>query len=92
MCRNIKTLYNFEPQATDEEVNAAVLQFVRKVTGFQKPSQVNEKAFGNAVHEIAHVTHTLLAELETQAQPRSRELQIERARLRSQQRFGKSSI
>jgi len=88
MCRNIKTLHNFEPPATDEEVYAAALQYVRKVSGSTKPSKANEAAFARAVDEVAHVTRHLLAELVTSASPRDREVEAARARARAEKRFG----
>ena len=88
MCRNIRTLYNFEPPATRDEVNAAALQYVRKVSGSAKPSQANEQAFARAVDEVAAATTKLLASLVTTAAPRDREREAERARLRAAQRFG----
>ncbi len=88
MCRNIKPLFNFSPPATEDEVRAAALQYVRKVTGFTKPSQANEAAFIAAVDEIAAVTATLLKELETSSVPKSREIEAARAKARSLQRFG----
>ncbi|HEU5490976.1 MAG TPA: DUF2277 domain-containing protein [Gaiellaceae bacterium] len=88
MCRNIKTLHNFEPTATDDEVHAAALQYVRKVSGSTKPSKANEAAFERAVDEIAHVTRHLLAELVTTAPPRDREVEAARARARAEKRFG----
>jgi hypothetical protein len=88
MCRNIKTLFNFEPVATDDEIHAASLQFVRKISGFTKPSQANEAAFYAAVDEIAASAARLLASLETNAPPKNREVEAERARARSLQRFG----
>ena len=88
MCRNIKPLFNFEPQATEEEINAASLQYVRKVTGFNKPSRANETAFYSAVEDIARVTDRLLASLETTASPKDREEEAARARARSALRFG----
>jgi hypothetical protein len=91
MCRNIKTLHNFEPPATDDEVRAAALQYVRKVSGSQKPSKANEAAFARAVDEIAHVTQHLLAELVTTAQPRDREVEVARARARAEKRFGRAA-
>ena len=91
MCRNIKTLYNFEPQATEDEVRAAALQYVRKVSGSQKPSKANEAVFERAVDEIAHVTSHLLAELVTVAPPRDREVEAERARARAEKRFGRAA-
>ena len=87
MCRNIKTLFNFEPPVTEEEVRAASLQFVRKVTGFNKPSQANEAAFLNAVNEIARFSGTLMNSLETNAPPKNREEEAEKARARSALRF-----
>ena len=88
MCRNIKTLHNFEPPATDAEIRAAALQYVRKVSGAQKPSKANEAAFARAVDEITHVTQHLLAELVTAAPPRDREVEAARARARAEKRFG----
>ncbi|WP_047985632.1 DUF2277 domain-containing protein [Ornithinibacillus californiensis] len=88
MCRNIRTLYNFDPPATDDEIYAASLQYVRKITGFNKPSKINEEAFNQAIHEIAAVTSKLLNTLETSAEPRNREVEAERARDRSAKRFG----
>lgn len=89
MCRNIKTLYNFDPPVTDTEIRAAALQFVRKVSGFNKPSKVNEAAFHAAVEEVAAVSHRLLHSLETQAPPRTREEEAAKARARSAVRFGR---
>ena len=91
MCRNIKTLHNFEPRATGEEVRAAALQYVRKVSGSTKPSKANEAAFARAVDEIAHVTQHLLAELVTTAPPRDREVEAARARARAEKRFGRAA-
>lgn len=88
MCRNIKTLHNFEPPATDVEIRAAALQYVRKVSGAQRPSKANEAVFERAVDEIAHVTRHLLADLVTAASPRDREVEAERARARAEKRFG----
>jgi hypothetical protein len=88
MCRNIRTLHNFEPPATEDEVRAAALQYVRKVSGSPKPSRANEVAFGRAVDEIAATTRRLLAELVTSAPPRDREVEAERARARAEKRFG----
>jgi hypothetical protein len=87
MCRNIRTLYNFEPEATDEEVRGAALQYVRKISGFTKPSKVNEAAFNRAVDEVAHVSMHLLAELQTTAPPKDREVEAAKARARSAQRY-----
>lgn len=88
MCRNIKTLFNFEPPATEEEIRAASLQFVRKICGFTKPSKVNEEAFGRAVDQVSEVARTLLASLVTSAAPHDRETEAARARERSARRFG----
>lgn len=87
MCRNIKTLYNFDPPATEEEVRAASLQFVRKLSGFQKPSKANEAAFERAVEDVAKVAGRLLDALVTHAEPRDREVEASRARERAAQRF-----
>jgi hypothetical protein len=87
MCRNIRPLYNFDPPATSEEVQAAALQYVRKISGFTKPSQVNQEAFDRAVHEIAHVSQHLLDALETSAAPKDREVEAEKRRARSAQRY-----
>jgi hypothetical protein len=87
MCRNIRTLFNFEPPVTDEEIRAASLQFVRKVSGFHKPSKVNEAAFLAAIDEIAAISRNLLASLETSAPPRNREEEAAKARARAAQRF-----
>jgi hypothetical protein len=87
MCRSIKTLFNFEPPVTDEEIRAAALQFVRKVSGFARPSKANQAAFAEAVEGIAAVSHKLLASLETNAPPKNREEEAARARLRAAQRF-----
>jgi len=88
MCRNIRVLYNFEPHATSDEVEAAALQYVRKVSGMTKPSQANEAAFNRAVHEIAHITQHLLEDLVTTATPKDRQIEAERRRARSVARFG----
>ena len=88
MCRNIKTLFNFEPPASAEEVRAAALQFVRKLSGFQSPSKANQPAFDLAVEEIAAASGKLLAALTTTAGPRDRELEATKARARSAERFG----
>ena len=88
MCRNIKTLFNFEPTATDEEIRAASLQFVRKISGFSKPSKANEAAFAEAVDDIAAIAARLLAALESNAPPKNREEEAARAKARSAQRFG----
>ena len=88
MCRNIKKLHNFEPPATPDEVNAAALQYVRKVSGSTKPSKANEAAFARAVAEVATATNRLLAELVTTASPRDRDVEAARARARAEKRFG----
>jgi hypothetical protein len=89
MCRNIKTLFNFEPPVTEDEIRAASLQFVRKVSGFNKPSRANEAAFQAAVEQIAAACATLLSSLETNAPPRDRADEAARARARSAQRFSR---
>jgi hypothetical protein len=91
VCRNIKTLHNFEPPATDDEVYAAALQYVRKVSGSTKPSKANEAAFDRAVAEIAHITHHLLEDLVTSAPPRDRETEAAKARARAEKRFGRAA-
>ena len=87
MCRNIKTLFNFEPPVTDEEIRAASLQFVRKVSGFNKPSKANEAVFAAAIDQVAAVSKHLLSALETTAPPRTREEEAAKARARAAQRF-----
>lgn len=87
MCRNIKPLFNYEPPATDEEIQAAALQFVRKISGFTKPSKINEAAFNIAVDQISAACHSLLDTLETNAVPRDRAKEADRARTRSARRF-----
>jgi hypothetical protein len=87
MCRNIHTLFNFEPPATDEEVRGAALQYVRKVSGFTKPSQANEEAFDRAVDEVAAASRRLLDSLVTSAAPKDREVEAERARARAAKRY-----
>ncbi len=89
MCRNIKTLYNFDPPATEAEIHAAALQFVRKLSGFNKPSQANEAAFYAAVDDIAAVSRRLLHSLETGARPRSREAEATKAKARAARRFAR---
>lgn len=89
MCRNIKPLFNFDPPATDEEIKAASLQYVRKLSGFAKPSEINEKAFTAAVDKIAADTKVLLHALHTNAPKKDREIEAEKARERSAKRFGK---
>ncbi len=88
MCRNIKTLYNFEPAATAEEVHASALQFVRKLSGFTKPSAANEAAFNAAIEEVSRAAHSLLNALTTSAAPKNRETEAAKARARAIQRFG----
>jgi len=88
MCRNIKPLFNFSPSTTDEEIHASSLQFVRKVSGFTKPSQSNQAAFDRAIDEVARATRKLLDSLVTQAPPKDREVEAAKARLRAAQRFG----
>ena len=88
MCRNIKTLHNFDPPATEDEVHAAALQYVRKVSGSTKPSKANEAVFMRAVDEIAHITTHLLEDLVTAASPRDREIEAAKARARAEKRFG----
>ena len=87
MCRNIRTLYNFEPAATEDEVRAASLQYVRKITGFTKPSQANEAAFARAVEAVAEISAELLDELVTSAAPKNREAEAAKAHARALQRF-----
>ena len=89
MCRNIKTLFNFDPPATDAEIKAASLQFVRKLSGYNAPSRANEAAFNAAIEETFNAARKLLDALETQAPPRDREVEAEKARQRSAQRFGR---
>ena len=88
MCRNIRTLFNFEPPATDEEIQAASLQFVREISGFNKPSKANEAAFYSAVDEIARISSELLRSLESTATPKNRQEEADRAKVRAAQRFG----
>ena len=90
MCRNIRTLYNFKPPATDEEIRASALQFVRKLSGFARPSKANQPAFDSAVDEVAQVAHKLLDSLVTEASPRDREVEAAKARARAANRFGSS--
>ena len=89
MCRNIKTLFNFEPPATEEEIRASAVQFVRKLSGFTKPSKANEEAFARAIDEVADVARRLLQALETNAPPRNRAEEASKARARAAQRFSK---
>ena len=88
MCRNIKTLHNFMPPATEDEVRASALQFVRKLSGFSKPSKANEEAFDRAVEDVTRIAQELLRSLTTQAPPRDREVEAAKAKARSAQRFG----
>lgn len=88
MCRNIKTLFNFDPPVSNEEVRAASLQFVRKISGFNKPSKANESSFQNAVDEVTEVSIRLLRSLETNAPPKNREEEAAKAKARAQARFG----
>ena len=88
MCRNIRTLFNFEPPATDDEVRASALQFVRKLSGFTHPSKANEAAFNQAVDEVSQAAHRLLHSLETASPPRDREVEAMKAKARAQVRFG----
>lgn len=88
MCRNIKTLFNFDPPVTEDEVRAASLQFVRKITGFNKPSKANEESFQSAIDEIAAISARLLRSLETNAQPKNREEEAAKAKARAAERFG----
>jgi hypothetical protein len=87
MCRNIRTLYNFDPPATPDEIDAAALQFVRKISGFTKPSRANEEAFAQAVRDVAAISARLLAELETAAPPKDREVEAARARAAAAKRY-----
>jgi len=87
MCRNIRTLYNFDPPATEEEIRAAALQYVRKISGFTKPSRANEEAFATAVEAVAAASSELLAHLRTTAPPKDREVEAAKARARAAQRF-----
>ena len=91
MCRNIKTLFNFEPPATDEEIKASSLQFVRKLSGFTAPSKANQAAFDRAVQEVADAARALIESLVTAADPRDREVEAARARAKSLARFGGAS-
>lgn len=90
MCRNIKTLYNFSPPATEDEIRASAIQFVRKISGFTRPSKANEEAFNKAVDEVTKVAQDLLGSLVTMAPPRDREVEAQKAKARSVERFGVS--
>jgi hypothetical protein len=91
MCRNIRTLYNFEPPASEDEVQAAALQYVRKISGFTRPSQANAAAFERAVEQVAEVSRELLAELTTNAPPKDREVEAAKARARAAERYGRAA-
>ena len=91
MCRNIKTLFNFDPPATEEEIRAASLQFVRKLSGFNKPSKVNQEAFDEAIDSVTQAATILLASLQTSAVPKNRETEAEKARERTAKRFGQKA-
>lgn len=91
MCRNIKTLFNFDPPATDEEIHAASVQFVRKLSGFTKPSKANEAVFDRAVEDVARIARGLIDSLTTSAPARNREIEAAKARANAQKRFGKAS-
>lgn len=92
MCRNIKTLHNFKPPATDQEIHASSLQFVRKLSGFTKPSKANEPAFNHAVDQVAQAAHELLNSLVTNAPPRDREVEAAKARARTAERFRSADV
>ena len=92
MCRNIKTLHNFKPPATNEEIRASSLQFVRKLSGFTKPSKANELAFNRAIEQVAQAAHELLQALVTNAPPRDREVEASKARARTAERFHSSDV
>jgi hypothetical protein len=91
MCRNIKTLFNFDPPATDEEIRAASLQFVRKLSGFNAPSKANEKVFDKAIDDVAKIARRLIDDLDTTAPPKNREEEAAKAKARAAERFGKAS-
>ncbi|MFL5817963.1 MAG: DUF2277 domain-containing protein [Conexibacter sp.] len=91
MCRNIRTLHNFEPPATEDEVHASALQYVRKISGFTRPSQANAEAFERAVEQVAAVSRELLAELTTNAPPRDREVEAAKAKVRAAERYGRAA-
>ena len=90
MCGNIKTLFNFDPPATDEEIRASALQFVRKLSGFNKPSQANEEAFDRAIDQVSQAARTLIDSLTTTAEPKDREIELQRLKARSAERFGQN--
>jgi hypothetical protein len=91
MCRNIRTLYNFEPPASEDEVHAAALQYVRKISGFTRPSQANAAAFERAIEEVAEISRRLLGELTTVAPPKDREVEAAKARERAAERYGRAA-
>ncbi len=91
MCRNIRTLYNFDPPASEDEVRAAALQYVRKISGFTRPSQANAAAFERAVEAVAAISRELLAELSTSAPPKDREIEAAKARARAAERYGRAA-
>ncbi len=91
MCRNIRTLYNFEPPANEDEVHAAALQYVRKISGFTRPSQANAEAFEHAVHAVAEISRELLVELRTAAPPKDREVEAAKAKARAAERYGRAA-
>jgi hypothetical protein len=91
MCRNIRNLYNFDPPATADEIHASALQFVRKISGFQKPSKANERVFNWAVHEVAHIARHLMEDLETTAPPKNRDVEAAKAKAKAAVRYGRVS-
>jgi hypothetical protein len=91
MCRNIRTLHNFEPPASEDEIHASALQYVRKISGFTRPSQANAEAFERAVEQVAEISRELLAELTTNAPPKDREVEAEKARARAAERYGRAA-
>ena len=91
MCRNIRTLYNFDPPATEQEIEASALQYVRKISGFTKPSQANEEAFNRAVAEVTAISARLLSELETNAPPKDREVEAAKRRAAAERRYGRAA-
>ncbi|HEV7773871.1 MAG TPA: DUF2277 domain-containing protein [Conexibacter sp.] len=91
MCRNIRTLHNFEPPASEDEIHASALQYVRKISGFTRPSQANAEAFERAVEQVAEISRELLAELTTNAPPKDREVEAEKAKARAAERYGRAA-
>ena len=91
MCRNIRNLHNFEPPATEDEIHASALQYVRKISGFTRPSQANAEAFERAVAQVTDISRELLAELTTNAPPKDREVEAEKARARAAERYGRAA-